>query len=86
MPKSKNTKETAGTAGGAVVGTGVGLASSAAIVSASGAVAGLSGAGITSGLVAVGGTILGGAAILTCGTVVLAAAGAFAGYKLFSKK
>ena len=70
-------------AGGAAIGTSAGLAGSAAVVSSTGAVAGLSGAGITSGLTAVGGTILGGAAILTIGTVLLAGAGAFGGYKLY---
>lgn len=85
--KAKNdAKEIAGASGGAVVGTGVGLAGSAAVVSASGTVAGLSGAGITSGLAAIGGTIVGGVAVITCGTVVLAGLGAFAGYKLFAKK
>jgi len=83
---SNENKKVAGAAGGAAVGTGVGLAGSAAAVSASGAVAGLSGAGITSGLAAVGGTIIGGVAVVACSTVVIAALGAFAGYKLFSKK
>lgn len=72
-------------AGGAAVGTSAGLAGSAVAISSSGAVAGLSGAGITSGLTAVGGSILGGAAILTVGTVILAGAGAYGGYKLFRR-
>jgi len=86
MTSSNENKKAVGTAGGAAIGTGIGLTSSAVIVSASGTVAGLSGAGITSGLAAVGGTILGGAAILTCGTVIVAGLGAYAGYKIFSKK
>jgi len=86
MTSSDEKKKVAGVAGGAALGTGVGLASSAAAVSASGTVAGLSGAGITSGLAAVGGSIVGGVAIVACGTVVIAALGAFVGYKLFAKK
>ena len=83
---SHNGKEVAGAAAGCAAGTCAGLAGSAAVVSSAGAVAGLSGAGITSGLAAIGGTILGGAAVLTCGTVILAAAGAYTGWKIFSRK
>jgi hypothetical protein len=83
---SPNGKEIAGATAGGAAGTCLGLAGSAGIVSSAGAVAGLSGAGITSGLAAVGGSILGGAAVLTCGTVIFAAAGAFAGWKFLSRK
>lgn len=86
MTSLNENKTAAGTAGGAAIGTGVALVSSAAVVSASGTVAGLSGAGITSGLAAIGDTIAGGVAVVACGTVIIAALGAYGGYKLLSKK
>jgi hypothetical protein len=70
-------KNTGAAVAGAAVGTSAGLAGSAAAISTAGAVTGLSGAGITSGLASIGGSVLGGAAILTCGVAVLAVGGAF---------
>ena len=74
-------KKMSGITGGALAGTGAGLVTSAAAVSATGTVTGLSGAGIASGLAAIGGSMVGGMAVVTCGTVVLAGLGAWAGYK-----
>lgn len=51
-------------------------------MSAAGTTAGLSGPGIISGLAAIGGTAIGGVAVIAVGSVVLAAAGAWGGYKL----
>ncbi|MGB7157163.1 MAG: hypothetical protein WBD40_03790 [Tepidisphaeraceae bacterium] len=70
---------------GAVVGTGAGVAGSTALISVAGTT-GLSSAGIMSGLAtigsAVGGTAVVGVAILSVGTVALAAGGAYGGYRL----
>jgi hypothetical protein len=78
MNDSKELLKTTGAAvAGAAAGTSAGLAGSAAAISSAGTVTGLSGAGITSGLASIGGSVLGGAAVLTCGVAVLAVGGAF---------
>jgi len=77
--------EAVGTVVGAAVGASAGMAGSVAAISAAGT-AGLSGAGITSGLTVIGGSMLGGMAVLTGGVLLLAAGGAFLGYKYFSKR
>ncbi|MFW6219342.1 MAG: hypothetical protein ACOC33_00610 [bacterium] len=80
----KDTKESIGTVGGGVIGTGAGTTGSIVAVSAAGT-GGLSGAGIMSGLTAIGGSAIGGIAVLTCGTAVVAGVGAYGGYKLVKK-
>lgn len=82
MDKNSDTEEKFGVGFGATAGTAAGIGGGVAAVSAAGATAGLSGAGITSGLAAIGGTAIGGIAVIAAGTVLLAAGGAWGGYKL----
>ena len=79
------TAEKVGAGVGGVAGTTAGVGGGIAAVSAAGTTVGLSGAGITSGLAAIGGTVLGGVAVIAVGSVLLAAAGAWGGYKLAKK-
>jgi hypothetical protein len=83
-PSKDKIKASAGGVAGAAAGTSIGLAGSMAAISTAGT-AGLSGAGITSGLCAIGGSILGGAALLSCGVAVLAVGCSYGGYKLATK-
>ena len=75
-------KENAGAVVGGVAGTASGVGSGITAVSICGTTAGLSGPGIISGLAAIGGTALGGIAVIAVGTVGLAAAGAWGGFEL----
>ena len=81
---SEKNSEGAGLIGGALGAAG-GSAASAVMVSASGAVAGTSAAGITSGLAAlgsvVGGDMMAGVAVAAVPAVI----GGYVGYKLFKK-
>jgi hypothetical protein len=79
-------KEVGGAVAGGVAGTGVGVTGSVALVSVSGATTGLSGAGIMSGLAAIGGTAVGGIAAIAIGTAVLAGMGAYGGFKLMTSR
>ncbi len=81
MSKADKT-EVAGAVSGAAVGTAGGIASSVAAISTAGSVSGLGAAGITSGLATIGGSMLGGVAVLSGGTVLLAGAFGYGGYKL----
>ena len=74
-------REDGGAVAGGVVGTGAGLTGGTALVSASGTTVGLSGPGIMTGLAAIGGTAVGGIAVIAIGTVILASAGAYGGYR-----
>jgi hypothetical protein len=76
------TGEKVGAGVGGAAGTAAGVGGGVAAVSAAGTTAGLSGPGIMAGLTAIGGTALGGIAVIAVGSVALAAAGAFGGYKL----
>jgi hypothetical protein len=71
-----------GAGAGGVVGAGGGAAGSVLTVSATGAVSGLSGAGISSGLAAIGGSMVGGIVVCTLGTAALTLAGGYGGYRL----
>ena len=82
MDKNSDTEEKIGAGFGATAGTAAGIGGGVAVVSAAGTTVGLSGAGITSGLAAIGGTAIGGIAVIAAGTVLLAAGGAWGGYKL----
>jgi hypothetical protein len=74
--------EVVGASVGGVVGSGVGITGSVAAISVAGEVAGLSAAGIASGLASIGGSMIGGVVVLTGGTVILAGAGLYGGYRL----
>jgi len=82
METNSETQEKVGAGVGGVAGTAAGIGGGVVAVSAAGTTAGLSGAGITSGLAAIGGTAIGGIAVIAAGTVLLAAGGAWGGYKL----
>jgi hypothetical protein len=70
---------------GAVGGAGAGMTGSAAVISAGGAVSGLSGAGIASGLSFVGGSMLGGLCIVSGGVALAALGGAVVGRRIARK-
>jgi hypothetical protein len=83
-PSTKDPKQLVQNAAGATLGgaagTVTGLTVATAAISAAGTTTGLSGAGIMSGLAAIGGgTALVGGAVLTCGVAALAVGGAFGG-------
>jgi len=84
--KNGNTAEVMGAAAGAAVGTAAGVGGSVVVVSTAGSVAGLSAAGFTSGLATIGGgSMMAGVAVLSCGTVVLAAGAGYVGYRLVKR-
>ena len=74
-----NTQENVAGAAGALTGAASGMGASTVAISSLGVVPGLSGAGITSGLATVGGSMLGGIAVASAGVGVLAFAGYFGG-------
>lgn len=80
--RMNKTGEKIGAGVGGAAGTAAGVGGGIAAVSAAGTTVGLSGPGIISGLAAIGGTVMGGVAVIAVGSVALAAAGAFGGYKL----
>lgn len=83
---TQDTKEKAAGAAGGTVGTGIGLGVGTGLVSATGTTVGLSGPGIMSGLAAIGGSAIGGIAVIASGTVLLAGLGVYLGYKLAKRK
>ena len=81
--EEKNVEEKIGAGVGGVAGTAAGVGGGVAAVSSAGAVAGLSGPGIMSGLASIGlGSVVGGLAVVSVGTVAAAGAFAYGGYKL----
>lgn len=81
---SNRKRENAAGAGGAFVGAVGGLGGAKATIATLG-IPGLSGAGITTGLTAMGGSMLGGIAVASAGVGVLAFAGYFGGKALFDR-
>ena len=79
--EEKKTGEKIGAGVGGTAGTGLGVSGGVAAVSAAGG-GGLSGSGIMAGLAAIGGTAIGGIAVIAAGTVAVAGAGAYGGYRL----
>jgi hypothetical protein len=83
---NESTKQLAGAVAGGAVGTGVGITGAIASISAAGTT-GLSGAGITTGLAAIGGgTMVGGLVVASGGVALLAIGGVFLGRKLMTRK
>ena len=73
--------EVIGSSVGGVAGAGVGVGSSVVAISTAGTT-GLSATGITTGLAAIGGSMIGGVVVLTAGTAIIVGAGIYGGYKL----
>ena len=83
---TKKTKSKIVGATGAVTGAGLGVGSATLAVSSAGTVAGLSGAGFTSGLAAIGGgAMISGFAIATAGVGAVAVAGLIGAKTAFEK-
>ena len=81
-----NTKSNIAGATGAVTGAGLGVGGATMAVSSAGLVSGLSGAGFTSGLAAIGGgAMLGGFAVATAGVGALTVAGLIGGRVAYKK-
>ena len=76
-------EDVAGGAGG-VLGATCGIGGSVAGVAAAG-VSGLSAVGVTSGLAAIGGTMIGGVVVLTAGVAVVTFGGAWAARMLYRR-
>ena len=74
--------EKIGIGAGGAAGTAAGVGGGVAAVSSAGTVAGLSGPGVMAGLAAIGGTVVGGIAVIAVGTAACAGAGAYGGYRL----
>ncbi len=84
-PTMKTKTNIAGTTG-AVAGAGIGVGGATLAVSSAGLVTGLSGAGFTSGLAAIGGgAMIGGFAVATAGVGVLAVAGLVGGRLAYTR-